>query len=218
MVDVAVVQQFLLDVIPAVATVGVACLGIKWAIETLRFIREQIGIDGVEGAVNKYVSEDGRTVYLDRDGENIYETDAVAPDWEGYTAADDARDRAAAGLQPNPNWTQSAEIQNAMISQDTAPVYRPATSEEAAVWADINARFDAQEAADAAFFGAMTPYEKYLAKASPEDLARDAELEAESAAEDARIAAKYGVPVLSEADNNRLMALKEISKSQDFDQ
>lgn len=30
---------------------------------------------------------------------------------EGYTAADDARDRAAAGEPPNPHWDVSAEIQ-----------------------------------------------------------------------------------------------------------
>lgn len=29
-------------------------------------------------------------------------------EWDGYTAADDARDRAAAGLGPNPDWDESA--------------------------------------------------------------------------------------------------------------
>lgn len=31
--------------------------------------------------------------------------------YEGYTAADDARDRAAAHLAPNPAWSESAALQ-----------------------------------------------------------------------------------------------------------
>lgn len=176
MVDVTVVQEFMLEVIPAVATVGVAVLGIKWLVQALKMMREQVGYTDDQYHAHRSANEASAE---------------QADPWSGYTALDDARDRAAAGLGVNENWAESAEIQSG--ASGLTPVYRPATPEEAASWAEINAKFDAQEAADAAFFGAMTPYEKYLAKATPEDLARDAELEAEIAAEDERIARKYGL-------------------------
>ncbi|BEP55225.1 hypothetical protein GmRootV118_24690 [Variovorax sp. V118] len=47
-------------------------------------------------------------------GGDGYDSQGFSSDdyWNGYTAEDDARDRAAAGLGPNPNWAESADIQS----------------------------------------------------------------------------------------------------------
>jgi hypothetical protein len=171
MVDVTPVQNFLLEVIPAIVTVGVAVLGIAWLPKAFRHLRETLncGLETGHGLNFDFLSPD--------------EQDRIRRDEAELRRMDDDGARHQCGLE---------EFQDTVPSQ-LEPRYRPATAEELESWTEINARLDAQEAADAAFFGAMTPYEKYLAKATPEDLARDAEIEAEIAAEDERIARKYGL-------------------------
>lgn len=171
MVDVTPVQNFLLEVIPAVVTVGVAALGIAWLPKAFKHLRETLnyGLEIGHGSNFDFLSPD--------------EQDQIRRDETELRRMDDDSARRQCGLP---------EFQDTLPDQ-MEPRYRPATAEEQASWDRINAQFDAQEAADAAFFGAMTPHEKYLAKATPEDLARDAELEAEIAAEDERIARKYGL-------------------------
>jgi hypothetical protein len=181
MVDVTPVQNFLLEVIPAVVMVGVAALGIAWLPKVFRHLRETLsyGLENGHGLGFVFLSESER-VEARRDDE--YDEWRYQRDEAELRRMDDDSARRQCGLP---------EFQDTVPSQ-MQPRYRPATAEEQASWDRINAQFDAQEAADAAFFGAMTPHEKYLAKATPEDLARDAELEAEAAAEDERIARKYG--------------------------
>ena len=93
------------------------------------------------------------------------------------TVPDPAQAAAEAFFGKEPDWNGSNVLSGAAD---------PADAEFAAFKAQ-------QEAEEKARFDAMTPYQKYLAKATPEDLARDAELEAEIAAEDERIARKYGL-------------------------
>jgi hypothetical protein len=68
-----------LENIQAVSLVGVACLGIWAAISAFRVLRELLGFGPASGAGSASHGAGGDDY------------------WDGYTAADDARDRAAAG-------------------------------------------------------------------------------------------------------------------------
>lgn len=58
--------------------------------------------------------------------------------YEGYTAADDARDRAAAHLAPNPAWSESASLQRKTegLPPDTELLDEPTQIHQATIFAE----------------------------------------------------------------------------------
>lgn len=202
MVDVTPVQSFLLEVIPPVAAVGVAVLMLAVLGKTFKWVRAA-GIDGVEGAVFKGRGPDGVVFYTDRDGEIIWEEkdlnqagyDAFHPEPTDNQKLHWSEDQWATYIADQREDDDSARRQCGLEEfQDTVP--NPAGQSDAqrrAMFARIHEAEAGMAAQIAQEDAAMTPHEKYLAKATPEDLARDAELEAEIAAEDERIARKYGL-------------------------
>ena len=96
-VDVSGAVSMVSDQLVPVGLVGVAVLGLLVLVQSIRWLRGSLGGLGYGGGVGG----------ADGDRVGIGEVDP----YDGYTAADDARDRMAAGLAPNPNWDESYNLQ-----------------------------------------------------------------------------------------------------------
>lgn len=96
-IDVSGVVSGVAEQAAPVAAVGIACLLVFVAVQAFNWVRAAVGQGGV-GAVSADAANGddhwaGYSVLNRGESEIDY--------WDGYTAADDARDRAAAGLAPH---------------------------------------------------------------------------------------------------------------------
>lgn len=110
MIDVSLVVQGISAVGVSVAAVGGAVTGVKALTSSFKHYREAMGMS-VGAAMrqarkDQYEAQHGGVTASGRQMEKEYEQmwaeqEAEGVDfWDGYTAEDDARDRAAAGLPP----------------------------------------------------------------------------------------------------------------------
>ncbi|MDB5965399.1 MAG: hypothetical protein JWQ72_1899 [Polaromonas sp.] len=155
--------------LPAITAVAGACLAVLVSLKGLAYIRKTLEMDGMR---------------------TPNPLDSPHPDpWDGYTAADDARDRAAAGLDANPNERQPQYLD--------ALAMRLERENEGALPYDADfAYHKAEQEEEAAAWSSMSPYEKWLSKATPEEIEEERrsveEQEADGPEAAARQAAKNG--------------------------
>lgn len=107
MVDVTAASALIGGAGAAVGAVGAAVTGVRALTASFKHYREVMGYSvgasmrqARKDASESSVSASGRQ--MEKEYEQMWAEQAAedADPWEGYTAADDARDRAAAGLPP----------------------------------------------------------------------------------------------------------------------
>jgi hypothetical protein len=105
-IDVSEVLTMIGGNVPAVVSVASAVLTVWVGIVALRWIREALGYGGGSAGSGGVASGGGAS------------GGGFEGDWAGYSAADDARDRMAHGLAPNPNWVESYNAQVDAMADD----------------------------------------------------------------------------------------------------